>query len=120
MQLRRSALGAKAGICASGRALRSAHRVRDPRGSFERALERARRPFLGRTLLVARSVTPPWASRVVFLAFAFLAAHVPLATRAPWLPAALCQIVEKALAKDPKDRFVSAHEMRAALLHFQE
>ena len=45
---------------------------------------------------------------------------VPLATRAPWLPAALCQIVEKALAKDPKDRFVSAHEMRAALLPFQE
>jgi eukaryotic-like serine/threonine-protein kinase len=45
---------------------------------------------------------------------------VPLSTRAPWLPNTLCQIVEKALAKNPNDRFTSAHEMRVGLLPLLE
>jgi tRNA A-37 threonylcarbamoyl transferase component Bud32 len=45
---------------------------------------------------------------------------VPLSTRAPWLPIELCKVVEKALAKDIKERFSSAQEMREALLLFND
>src|SRR5262249_4847375 len=44
------------------------------------------------------------------------APHDPLRSRAPHLPAALIDIVERALAKNPDDRPATALEMRAALL----
>lgn len=40
---------------------------------------------------------------------------VPLNKRAPTLPAALGAVLDKALARDPKDRFADAGEMRQAL-----
>jgi serine/threonine-protein kinase len=42
--------------------------------------------------------------------------HVPLRQRAPHLPAAAIQIVERLLAKDPGDRLATAREVQEALL----
>lgn len=42
----------------------------------------------------------------------------PLSERCPSVPAKLVNIIEKALAKDPLQRFLSANEMRQALLSF--
>jgi len=42
---------------------------------------------------------------------------VPLRQRAPHLPAAVCEIVDRALAKDPAQRWQTAGAMRNALLH---
>jgi eukaryotic-like serine/threonine-protein kinase len=41
---------------------------------------------------------------------------VPLASRAPDVPAALCDVTARALEKDPGKRFASAEDMRKALL----
>jgi serine/threonine-protein kinase len=43
---------------------------------------------------------------------------IPLAHWCPWLPAELGRLVQKAMAKDPADRFPTALEMRAALLPY--
>jgi len=43
---------------------------------------------------------------------------VPLASRSPRLPAGLAEIVHKALARQPADRYQTAEEMRAALLPY--
>lgn len=45
---------------------------------------------------------------------------VPLAEIAPGLPAALVEIVEKAMAKRPEDRFASAKDLRNALIAVQQ
>jgi serine/threonine-protein kinase len=42
---------------------------------------------------------------------------IPLHERAPHLPAALCEIVDRALVKDPTQRWQSANAMRNALAH---
>ncbi|MFN2515250.1 MAG: protein kinase [Pyrinomonadaceae bacterium] len=42
---------------------------------------------------------------------------IPLRQRAPQLPAAICEIVDRALVKDPAERWQSANAMRTALLH---
>src|SRR5688572_14868536 len=42
---------------------------------------------------------------------------VPLRQRAPHLPAVVCEIVDRALAKDPAQRWQTAGAMRNALLH---
>ncbi len=42
---------------------------------------------------------------------------VPLRQRAPHLPATLCEIVDRALLKDPAQRWQSAAAMRTALMH---
>lgn len=42
---------------------------------------------------------------------------IPLKQRAPQLPEAICQIIDRALSKDPKQRWQSAAAMRNALLH---
>lgn len=42
---------------------------------------------------------------------------VPLRQRAPHLPAPICEIVDRALAKDPAQRWQTAAAMRNALLH---
>jgi serine/threonine protein kinase len=42
---------------------------------------------------------------------------VPLRQRAPHLPPAVCEIVDRALAKDPAQRWQTATAMRNALLH---
>lgn len=42
---------------------------------------------------------------------------IPLKQRAPHLPDSICQIIDRALAKDPKQRWQSAAAMRTALLH---
>lgn len=42
---------------------------------------------------------------------------VPLRQRAPHLPAPVCDIVDRALAKDPAQRWQTASAMRNALLH---
>ncbi|MFN2491913.1 MAG: protein kinase [Pyrinomonadaceae bacterium] len=42
---------------------------------------------------------------------------VPLRERAPQLPAAICEIIDRALVKDPAERWQSAQAMRTALLH---
>lgn len=42
---------------------------------------------------------------------------VPLRQRAPHLPAAVCDIIDRALAKDPAQRWQTAVAMRNALLH---
>ncbi len=42
---------------------------------------------------------------------------IPLAQRAPDFPRALCEIVDRALLKDPAQRWQSAEAMRTALLH---
>jgi serine/threonine protein kinase len=44
--------------------------------------------------------------------------HTPLAERAPGVPRALCAVVERALARDPRDRFETAEDMIEALLPF--
>jgi eukaryotic-like serine/threonine-protein kinase len=43
---------------------------------------------------------------------------VPLAARCPWVPAALAEVVHRALAKEPAQRFAGADAMRQALLPF--
>lgn len=43
--------------------------------------------------------------------------HVPLSQRAPHLPKLVCEIVDRALLKDPTQRWQSAAAMRTALLH---
>jgi serine/threonine-protein kinase len=43
---------------------------------------------------------------------------IPLAIRAPELPAELCDVVMRAIAKHPDQRFQSAEELRAALAPF--
>ena len=42
---------------------------------------------------------------------------VPLRERAPHLPAALGEVVDRALVKDPTQRWQSAEAMRTALLN---
>ncbi|HEV8427644.1 MAG TPA: FHA domain-containing serine/threonine-protein kinase [Pyrinomonadaceae bacterium] len=42
---------------------------------------------------------------------------VPLRQRAPHIPPAVCEIIDRALAKDPAQRWQSAGAMRNALLH---
>lgn len=42
---------------------------------------------------------------------------IPLAQRNPSLPAQLCEIIDRALVKDPTQRWQSAQAMRTALLH---
>lgn len=42
---------------------------------------------------------------------------IPLRQQAPQLPAAVCEIIDRALVKDPAERWQSARAMRAALLH---
>lgn len=42
---------------------------------------------------------------------------IPLRQRAPQLPAEICEIVDRALVKDPAERWQSANAMRTALLH---
>jgi len=42
---------------------------------------------------------------------------VPLKERAPHVPTAVCQIIDRALAKDPEQRWQTATAMRNALLH---
>jgi serine/threonine-protein kinase len=42
---------------------------------------------------------------------------IPLSRRAPHLPAAVCEIIDRALVKDPTQRWQSAAAMRNALLH---
>lgn len=42
---------------------------------------------------------------------------IPLKQRAPQLPEAICQIIDRALSKDPNQRWQSAAAMRTALLH---
>ena len=42
---------------------------------------------------------------------------VPLRQRAPHIPQAVCEIIDRALAKDPAQRWQSAGAMRNALLH---
>jgi eukaryotic-like serine/threonine-protein kinase len=47
----------------------------------------------------------------------FEQAPVPLIQRAPHVPPAVCEIIDRALAKDPAQRWQSAGAMRNALLH---
>lgn len=47
----------------------------------------------------------------------FEQAAVPLRQRAPHIPQAVCEIIDRALAKDPAQRWQSAGAMRTALLH---
>jgi eukaryotic-like serine/threonine-protein kinase len=42
---------------------------------------------------------------------------VPLSQRAPHVPAAVCDVIDRALAKDPEQRWQTATAMRNALLH---
>ena len=42
---------------------------------------------------------------------------VPLYQRAPHVPHAVCEIIDRALAKDPTQRWQSAGAMRMALMH---
>ena len=42
---------------------------------------------------------------------------IPLKQRAPHVPESICQIIDRALAKDPTQRWQSAAAMRTALLH---
>lgn len=42
---------------------------------------------------------------------------IPLRERAPHLPAALCEIIDRALVKEPSQRWQSAGAMRTALMH---
>lgn len=42
---------------------------------------------------------------------------IPLRQRAPHIPQAVCEIIDRALAKDPAQRWKSAGAMRNALLH---
>jgi eukaryotic-like serine/threonine-protein kinase len=42
---------------------------------------------------------------------------IPMAQRDPSLPAHVCEIIDRALVKDPTQRWQSAHAMRTALLH---
>ena len=42
---------------------------------------------------------------------------IPLSQRAPHVPAPVCEIIDRALAKDPAHRWQSATAMRNALLH---
>jgi serine/threonine protein kinase len=42
---------------------------------------------------------------------------IPLRERAPHLPAAVCEIIDRALVKDPTQRWQSAKAMRTALSH---
>jgi serine/threonine-protein kinase len=47
----------------------------------------------------------------------FEQAPVPLIQRAPHIPSQVCEIIDRALAKDPAQRWQSAGAMRNALLH---
>jgi hypothetical protein len=42
---------------------------------------------------------------------------IPLRQRAPHLPEAVCEIIDRALVKDPAERWQSAKAMRTALSH---
>jgi serine/threonine-protein kinase len=42
---------------------------------------------------------------------------IPLIERAPHLPPAVCEIIDRALVKDPTQRWQSARAMRNALAH---
>ena len=42
---------------------------------------------------------------------------IPLRQRAPHLPEAVCEIIDRALVKDPAERWQSARAMRTALQH---
>jgi hypothetical protein len=42
---------------------------------------------------------------------------IPLRERAPHLPEAVCEIIDRALVKDPTERWQSAKAMRNALRH---
>ncbi|MDQ6654120.1 MAG: serine/threonine protein kinase, partial [Acidobacteriota bacterium] len=42
---------------------------------------------------------------------------IPLRQRAPQLPTTVCEIIDRALVKDPAERWQSAQAMRTALMH---
>ena len=42
---------------------------------------------------------------------------IPLRERAPQLPAGICEIIDRALVKEPAERWQSARAMHTALLH---
>jgi serine/threonine-protein kinase len=42
---------------------------------------------------------------------------IPLHNRAPHVPPLVCEVIDRALAKDPAQRWQSAEAMRSALLH---
>jgi serine/threonine-protein kinase len=42
---------------------------------------------------------------------------IPLASRAPHFPPALCEVIDRALAKDQTQRWQTAGAMRTAMLH---
>jgi hypothetical protein len=42
---------------------------------------------------------------------------IPLSRRAPHLPAKVCEVIDRALVKDPSERWQSAQAMRTALTH---
>lgn len=69
--------------------------------------------FTGKLALdIGRDANMPQTIKAIFEQ-----ATIPLRQRAPQLPQAVCEIIDRALVKDPTERWQSAQAMRNALLH---
>jgi serine/threonine-protein kinase len=69
--------------------------------------------FTGKLALdIARDASMPQTIKAIFEQ-----PTIPLRQRAPHLPVGVCEIIDRALVKDPAERWQSAQAMRNALLH---
>lgn len=60
---------------------------------------------------------PPKPNMAATIKSIFEEPTIPLKQRAPLVPPAVCEIIDRALTKDPTQRWQSAAAMRTALLH---
>jgi serine/threonine protein kinase len=73
---------------------------------------------LGASLYEALTGNPPWHGRTTvgeLILAIYTERPVPLLDLAPWVPAGLADVVERALARDPAARFQSMAELAGAL-----
>jgi hypothetical protein len=89
-------------------------------GDVDRIDERTDVFALGAILYHALSGRPPYEhpTALASLAHAAEARHPPLSRLAPNAPAALVEIVDKAMSREPSDRYANANEVADALQSF--
>lgn len=108
--------GATGGLTATGQIMGTPAYLSPEQAAGHPATARSDLYALGVVLYESLTGFPPFSGDTVRVAVAHQQEPVPrLAEQAPATPPALAEAVERALAKDPDQRFADARQMRAAL-----